>query len=716
MNTEPLTRRQLLRHSLTGLSLALGPTDVLLAGQDKKPNHPPIDLPAEGSHQRWLQNLARSLHAGRKPPATLEQWKKQREELRRNLRRSFGQFPDSPCGLNPKCIGVVQRDGYHIERLLIQSRPDVWITANAYVPAKRAGKVPAVLAVHGHWPWAKIDPHVQARCIGLVKLGYFVLVVDAFGAGERAVDPHAKTYHGSLFGAGLWPAGVPLLGLQVYDNMRAADYLQSRPEIDPDRLAITGASGGGNQTMYAGALDERFKAVVPVCSVGTFQSYLTGANCVCETLIAGLTYCEEGDILALVAPRALMVINATRDSLCFSVQEAAKSVAAAEPVFRLYGCQQKLRHLPVESKHDYNQPMREALYGWFDRWLRDRGDGSPVPEPPLETEELNTIRCFPDKQRPAPFHLLPSFMHEQAQARLAKLPQPATKAQWQATAQQQRDKLRDTILGGFPSPAPLAEKRVPIEPLDNRKREQFVIDSEPGMRIPGWWMPTHSPDGAAPIVVGIHPDGSSATMDQPAAKTLLQKPCHLVTVDLRGTGRTASPIDALGDCPDHNSARWSIWLGRPLLAQWVWDILRTVDFAMHAAHNDSTRPVSLLGFREAGLAAILAAAFDSRITRVAAVQTLASYVTDRPFAGHRMAALVPNILSVGDVPHLAALVAPRHLAIAAPLDAQASPLPQNRIEKTFQPTHRIYKLFDCPENLTLTANADPALLSNALLK
>src|SRR6185369_8898094 len=164
-----------------------------------------------------------------------------------------------------------------------------------------------------------------------------VLAVDAFGAGERYTRPALGTYHGALYGSTLWPSGHTLLGMQVYDNRRAVDYLCSRPEVDAGKLGITGASGGGNQTMYAGALDERFGAVVPVCSVGNYQVYLKTACCVCEVLPGALRFTEEGDVLGLVAPRALLVINATKDGIQFSVGEAEKSVARAKEVFKLYG-------------------------------------------------------------------------------------------------------------------------------------------------------------------------------------------------------------------------------------------------------------------------------------------------------------------------------------------------------------------------------------------
>src|SRR5205085_5086730 len=124
------------------------------------------------------------------------------------------------------------------------------------------------------------------------------------------------------------------LGGQVSDNRRAVDYLLTRPEVDGTRLGVTGASGGGNQSMYAGALDERFGAVVPVCSVGNYQSYLRAACCVCEVLPGALRFTEEGDVLGMVAPRALLVINATRDGIQFSVAEAKKSLERASAIFK----------------------------------------------------------------------------------------------------------------------------------------------------------------------------------------------------------------------------------------------------------------------------------------------------------------------------------------------------------------------------------------------
>ncbi|RPI78841.1 MAG: acetylxylan esterase, partial [Planctomycetaceae bacterium] len=247
-----------------------------------------------------------ALRKGDVLPANPDAWQKQKQDLRQKLLATWGGFPTEPCDLAPQKLGELQRDGYRVEKIIFQTRPGVYMTANAYVPAGE-GKRPAVLCVHGHWKGAKQDPVPQSRCIGLAKLGFFVLAVDALGAGERGIGKALGEYHGEMTGTTLLPLGLPLPGLQVYENMRAADYLQSRPEVDGTKLGITGASGGGNQTMYAGAFDERFTCVVPTCSVGTYRSYLGAACCVCELVPDAMTFTEEWALLGLVAPRALLV-------------------------------------------------------------------------------------------------------------------------------------------------------------------------------------------------------------------------------------------------------------------------------------------------------------------------------------------------------------------------------------------------------------------------
>ena len=224
--------------------------------------------------------------------------------------------------------------------------------------------------------------------------------------------------------ATLYATGRMLPGIQVYENIRCADYLQSREDVESENLAITGTSGGGNQTMYAGALEERFKAVIPVCSVGNYQAYLGVACCMCELVPGALTFAEEWGVLGLVAPRALMVINATQDGIQFSVAEAQKSIAGASEVFKLFDVSGNIRHVTVESKHDYNQPMREAMYGWVTLHLKGEGDGRPIEEPEIETVDREQLRCFAEGQRPDNFVTVPLLAKRFAEQMIKKQIKP----------------------------------------------------------------------------------------------------------------------------------------------------------------------------------------------------------------------------------------------------------------------------------------------------
>ncbi len=154
----------------------------------KKTCMPQIATAPDNSQQflSFVQQQALTMRAKDATPKSLDVWKSHRQDLRKRLIQSWGGFPKEPCPLLPTVVGELKRDGYRVQKLLLQTRPGVLMTANAYIP-DREGRRPAVLCVHGHFQLAKSEPVVQSRCIGLAKLGFFVLMVDAFGAGERGV-------------------------------------------------------------------------------------------------------------------------------------------------------------------------------------------------------------------------------------------------------------------------------------------------------------------------------------------------------------------------------------------------------------------------------------------------------------------------------------------------------------------------------------------------
>lgn len=665
----------------------------------------PSFCPAQATFLDFVRRQAAELRSHDKPPGDLAEWEHRRAELRKRLEEAWGGFPATPCPLQPRVVGTLKRDGYRVEKIVFQTRLNVWMTANAYVP-DRPGKLPAVLCVHGHWAGAKQDPVVQARCLGLVKLGFFVLVVDAFGAGERGLTKALGEYHGEMVAATLLPVGLPLCGLQVYENGRAIDYLLTRPEVDGRHLGVTGASGGGNQSMYAGAWHERFAAAVPVCSVGNYQAYLGAACCMCEVVPGALQFTEEAGVLALTAPRALMVVNATRDAVQFSVAEARKSIAQAQPVFALYGHPENLRHTTFESQHDYNQTMREAMYGWMTRSLKGTGNGDPIPEPAIQTEDRETLRCFPGESRPDDFVTIPKFAAAEAKKLLSKRPKPADAEVWQKERAAMLRGLKKSLFGGD---EPVFAQKSLIGTIRGIQDGAFRIISfrpEPGITLTAVQGRSVPPSEELAVLLDL--DGAEAAAKSPLASSLRGDGWSVITVDLRATGKLADPRDRIGRAPDHNTAEWSLWLGRPLLGQWVVDVRRLLD-SLNECDRKLPAQVLVGGNGPAGLVAICAAALDSRITRVVTIGTLASYVTEEPYQGQRLGLMVPGILrDAGDVAHLAALIAPRQLVVAGGVTGGGIPLDETGLRDAFDYTRHTHAIEGGTGRFRLLPNTAPA--------
>ncbi len=618
--------------------------------------------PEQQQFQDFVRAQAAKMRSADRTPQSKAEWLKQREAIRRGLEEAWGGFPASPCPLEPKKLGEEQRDGYRFEKLIFQTMPGVWMTAFAYVP-DTPGPHAAILQVHGHWKGAKQDPVVQARCIGAAKLGFFVLAVDAFGAGERGLTKNLGEYHGEMVGATLFPIGRPLSGIQVYENMRAVEYLQSRPEVDRQNIGITGASGGGNQSMYAGCYDERIGCLVPCCSVGTYDSYLTTACCMCEVVPNALTFTEEWGVLGLAAPRGLMPINATQDAFQFSVGEALKSLGPAERVFEVMGQLKKLRHAVFDWKHDYSRPMREAMYGWMAWNLRGEGDGSPIPEPKFDTFDPEAIRCFPNETRPDDWLTLPQFAAREGRQLIADWPIPNTKEAWDKQAAEMRKTLVEKTFGGFPEQIPLQVRKLPG---DEKNVTLLRFEPEPGIQLTARWEHPQADPRETTILLTL--EGREAALQSNAAQALRGQGSNFVTLDLRATGKLAWPNDRIARAVDHNTAQWSLWIGRPLLGQWTYDVLRLMD-VLQESQQPKVGSIKINADGPAGVVALCVAAVDqeARLAQVTTSRMPASYVEPNSFLLGRVGILAPGIVrDVGDIPHIAALALRTNITIQEP--------------------------------------------------
>lgn len=664
----------------------------------------------------FVKQQAAIMRANDSAPGTVEDWQKTRGDLRDLLLTAWGGFPTEKYPLEARNLGEIKRDGYRVEKIVFQTMPGVWMTANAYVPEGKPNQVfPAVLCVHGHWAGAKQDPVVQSRCIGLAKLGFFVLCVDAFGAGERAIGEKLGEYHGEMTGASLLLLGRPLSGIQVYENMRAVDYLQSRPEVDPDRLGVTGASGGGNQSMYAGAYDERFRCVVPTCSVGNYQAYLSAACCMCEVVPGILQRHEEGHVLGLAANRGLMVTSATQDAFQFSVDQARISISRAREIAALTTSDgpSSVKHTIIESPHHYNQPMREAMYGWMTMHLKGEGDGRPIPEPEIKPEEPEALRCFPGDSRPDDYVTIPRFFAEEARkllkTRESEFDQPYLAALEESKSVEDRKALRERAVDKLTRSLNIKLLTSPVEVKTTTSPDgkfiELFFETEAGLEISARCdsgLAENSDRQKLAIVLNID-EGSEKSFSSEQAQKLRQQGYGVVAPELRATGKYAVAGDRIGNAPDHNSAEWSLWIGRPLLGQWTMDVGRVLD-ALEEQRGALPKEILIFGQGSSGTIALTSAAIDDRISRVHVQDSLATFVDDQKYNGPHLGLLVPGLMrDVGDISHVAAMIAPRSVTIENSRTASGNPLAKETTQKSLKFCKDVYSKLGAADELAIIA-------------
>ncbi len=349
--------------------------------------------------RRAVRTLESIRHA-----STPEEAAAARPALRRRLEIALGRnqmpWPPKPNG---RVVGTVRRNGYRIDKVVFESLPGVSVSGHLYLPEGSAARVPAILFYNGHWYEAsKTLPDHQAFAIHMARSGFAVFSFDPFGQGERGVSTRDHRRVSSLL------VGISQQGFAEYETQCALEYLLSRPEVDPKRIGMTGASGGGYNTWITASLDDRIRVAVPVVGTSQFALQIRFSRQVdwyraaehCHFIPGLITFADNHELLAMAAPRPMLVINATTDAgfVAGTVVDYGRSLYAAHGVAERFGY-----FNDPSAGHGYQQRKREAAYGWFLRYLMDRGDGSPSPEGSVDIAppDAAELRCFPEGKRAA---------------------------------------------------------------------------------------------------------------------------------------------------------------------------------------------------------------------------------------------------------------------------------------------------------------------------
>jgi cephalosporin-C deacetylase-like acetyl esterase len=595
-----------------------------------------------------------------------------------------GPLTDTP--LNPRVVGTVERPGYRIERLVFESRPRLYVTANLYVPAG-TGRRPAILGPLGHSENGKAWPSYQKLFSNLARKGYVVLTYDPFGQGERIEHPGAHP------GASALPGGADgehdyagrrliLLGanfglFRAWDGIRGIDYLLTRPEVDPDRIGCCGQSGGATMTQFLAALDSRIRAAV--VSEGNTENLAEteveppgSADDAEQNIVPGLSRgVDRADLLYAFAPKPLLMLITLHDAgHTYSPEYVAGTLDFLDEYTRAYGllgAGDRVSLQVTTGRHGYAYEMRRATYAWFNRWfeMKDADDG----EVSQAVEPDATLFVTPTG------FVTTSFGGETALS-LTRRMSASVHSPASGSGDEVRTRIR-AVLAIEDSRGAAPQSRV----LATIKRagyqaEQFELASDQEIRTPGWLLTPDSAGASTPTVlyVGEGPAWSSVAEDAFAERMCAKGGCRIAAIDVRGRGDCAIAYPPRGRfyfpdrIQDEAYLTWfTLMLGKPLIGGQVRDTLRTLDYLR--SRQDISGPVSLVGDGPHGVIALYAAALAQRTDGVALRQTVTDYrslsVAERytqPFGIYAY-----GILREFDLPDVAAAAAPQPVLLLDPV-------------------------------------------------
>ncbi|MGD0222138.1 MAG: acetylxylan esterase [Terriglobia bacterium] len=647
-------------------------------------------------------------------------FRKWQEANRKTFLDLIGGLPAERSPLHARVTGEVPREGYVIRKVIFESLPEYYVTANLYVPTTGKGPFPAVLTPCGHSQNGKAYDIYQHLFIGLAKRGYVVLSYDPMGQGERyqywdfvqnenlLKDPDRQH---AMAGLEETLLGQNLSRYFIWDGIRGIDYLTSLPEVDAARIGVTGNSGGGTLTTYISMLDPRIKVASIVTFITSLPQKIAARNLdagadpeqdIPGLLAAGIDHTE---FIGMIAPRPVMIGSAVRDF--FPIEGTRQTFAEAQSLYKKLGVPERVKMVEFDHRHMYSQPLREATYAWFDRWLK--GVDAVAHEPEIATEKDATLECTPTGQVITSLggRRVVDFNRAQAEEDLRLLDSRRRSAEFRKTLV---EKIRSRLALSADATSPVA-KPVSSTEVGDLVVEKFLLQTEPGIVVPTRVIHRKGLEGKAPAVAYLRERGGES--DGPALFASLAEHGFVVAVaDVRGFGETWSPRDVRElednyfhphDGRDADFAYAAFFLGRTLLGMRVGDALGVVRYLRTRPDVDPKR-VAEVGRGWAGVVAAYCGALDpDDISSVAVEGIPASYgalataeIYDQPSFF-----LLPRALQDFDLTDVFGAVAPRPLLLLNPQDPLTRKMFAQEAFVAFEPVRTAYEAAKAPQALAV---------------
>jgi dienelactone hydrolase len=666
------------------------------------------------------------------PCASREAWAKRSEQLRRQMLVALGLWPTpTKTPANAVIHGKVDRPQYTVEKVYLESYPGHFVTGNLYRPKERKGRLPGVLCPHGHWASGRFHDAgakeirqqivggeerfeiggrhpIQARCVQLARMGCVVFQYDMVGYADSQQLVHRPGVREKMNTPENWGYFSPqaelrlqnMMGLQTYNSIRTLDWFSELPDVDPKRIAVTGASGGGTQTFILCAIDSRPAVAFPAVMVSTAMQ----GGCTCENACYLRVGTGNVEIAALISPRPLGMTAADD----WTKEIATKGLPELKQHYKMLGVEDLVMARPlVHFGHNYNYVSREVMYHWLNRHLK-LGLEEPIVEEdyqPLSKAEMSVW----DDEHPRPpsgddyERSLLKWLTEDSQKQMAAL--PPHDRQGLARYREIVGGAVDVIIGrGLAEPGAIGAADLQEQDLGEWRLAKFLIrHTAAGEELPAIRLQPKSWNKRA--VIWIDKMGKQSLFDaqgmpKPPVRKLLEAGTVVVGVDLFGQGEfTADGKPApRARLVNNEYAGYTFGYNHPVFSQRVHDVLSTI--ALLKGGQTPAERVYLVGLAGAGhwVAAARAqagAAVDRAVIDTAGFRFVQLTAIDDPD-------FLPGGAKYGDLPGMIALSAPHPLWLAG-----EGPQPPPVVAAA-------YKASGQPDNLTVFSGEKPDRQSAAI--
>ncbi|MFO7948246.1 MAG: acetylxylan esterase [Armatimonadota bacterium] len=589
----------------------------------------------------WVCQEATAVSSASMAVPPTKQWLHETEANRREKwLQMLGMSPlPERTPLQAAVTGTLNRDDYVVEKLHFQSLPQAYVPGNLYRPPQVDEPLPAVLYLTGHTK-GKVNWIYQRNPRWFGQHGYISLVLDPIQLGE------SQGYHNGTHGRGEWDwysRGYTPAGVEIYNAMRALDYLQQRDDVDAERIGVTGLSGGGAMSWFLGAADERVKCVVPVCQTGSIQQLVcdraTDGHCDCAFWVNYYRWCTP-DVGALIAPRPLLVAAGTDDVLWrpYAFREALHRI---HRVYDVLGVPGNVKLVEDLSPHGYTPKLRKQIFEWFNHHLK--GDDSPVTDDVTEFVEPEDNLLVFDGELPEDDRMeeVPTFFIPRPDK-----PEPDSRHEWEAERDRRIAKLQNrTFRQTMETCSPhLKEVHTDGTARDDADFYSYEFDTGDGFACRARLAIPVDTSGAVPILTTVFDGARTPFAAGGKDRPRVSGDIGTAVVEARGTGETS-----MGGGTQWTVRRACYAAGLTLPERQTHDLLAALTLLRRERFVSAT---AVYGKGKTAAHAIYAAVLDDDVEEIVLENPVTTHTNpDTPeFLG---------VLQIGDLPENLALVFPR---------------------------------------------------------